>query len=282
MALKPEHFAFVSRMVRSEAAIVLGLGKEYLVESRLIPMARVLRYPDLESLLVAVIQSPPGSAIRAQVVDALTTNETLFFRDFHPFEALRTDVLPRLVRENAATRRLSIWSAAASTGQEAYSIAMLLRDSFPQLASWDIRILGTDISASSLETARAATYSQFEVNRGLPATHLLRYFAPLEGKWRLREELRRMVRFESMNLAQPWPALGPFDIVFMRNVLIYFDTATKQRLLQRLRDVLQPQGVLLLGTAETTFHLDPGWTPQVIGRTSVFRLPPSEGLPNAA
>jgi chemotaxis protein methyltransferase CheR len=271
MALRPDHFAFVSTMLRNEAAIVLEPGKEYLVESRLLPIVREDKYADLEALISTAMQSPVGSALRYKIVDALTTNETLFYRDFHPFEALRTEILPHVMRENAASRKLSIWSAAASTGQEAYSIAMLLREHFPQLATWKVRIHGTDLSTTTLDTARAGRYTQMEVNRGLPATLLVKYFTKDEGGWRIKDDIRRMVEFQPMNLIQPWPELGTFDVIFIRNVLIYFDTVTKQKILQRIRKVLHPQGHLFLGTAETTFNIDSSWSPQTIGRSTVFR-----------
>jgi chemotaxis protein methyltransferase CheR len=271
MALRPDHFAFVSQMLRNEAAIVLDPGKEYLVESRLLPIVREDKHADLEALINTAMQSPVGSALRYKIVDALTTNETLFYRDFHPFEALRTEILPHVIKENAATRKLSIWSAAASTGQEAYSIAMLLREHFPQLATWKVRLFGTDLSTTTLDAARAGRYTQMEVNRGLPATLLVKYFTKDEGGWRIKDDIRKMVEFQPMNLIQPWPDLGTFDVVFIRNVLIYFDVATKQKILQRIRKVLHPQGHLFLGTAETTFNIDPSWSPQTIGRSTVFR-----------
>ena len=271
MPLKPEHFTFVSTMVRAEAAIVLEAGKEYLVESRLIPVARREGFAGLDAYLDAAMRSAPGNPIRYQIVDALTTNETLFFRDFHPFEALRTDIIPKLIATRAATRRLAIWSAAASTGQEAYSIAMLLREHFPQLSSWDVRILGTDLSTTTLEAARSGSYSQLEVNRGLPAIYLVKYFTKTDGRWVIKDDLRRMVSFKPMNLIQPWPAMPTFDLVFIRNVLIYFDTTTKKQILTRIKTVLQPDGLLFLGTAETTINIDPEWAPTPLGKTTAFR-----------
>jgi len=271
MPLKPEQFTFVCQMVRTSAAIVLDAGKEYLVESRLIPVARREGYPSLEAFLAAAMKSPTGSTIHYQIVDALTTNETLFFRDFHPFEALRTDILPKLIEAKGTSRRIAIWSAAASTGQEAHSIAMLIREHFPQLNNWDVRITGTDLSTTTLDVARSGSYSQLEVNRGLPATYLVKYFTKQEGRWQLKDDVRKLAEFKAMNLIQPWPAMGPFDLVFIRNVLIYFDIATKQQILKRVKAVLQPGGLMFLGTAETTINIDPEWAPMPAGKTTVFR-----------
>lgn len=277
MPLRPEHFAFVSQMVRADAAIVLEAGKEYLVESRLLPLARQEGHATLDDFVAAAMKTPAGSPVRYRIVDALTTNETLFFRDFHPFEALRTEILPKLAAARAATRRITIWSAAASTGQEAYSIAMLIREHFPQLAGWNVRILGTDLSTTTLDAARAGTYSQLEVSRGLPATYLVKYFAKVDSRWVIKDDLKKMVEFRPMNLIAPWPALGPFDLVFIRNVLIYFDTATKQQILKKIRALLPPDGMMFLGTAETTINLDPDWAPVAVGRTMTFQSKPAGG-----
>lgn len=271
MPIDPLAFKFVAELVRREAAIVLEPGKEYLVESRLMPVARREKYADLDAFFAAVMRSPEKSPLRYLVVDALTTNETLFFRDFHPFEALRTTVLPDLIPKRAHVRKLNIWSAAASTGQEAYTIAMLIREHFPELANWDVKILGTDLSQTTLAQARSGSYSQLEVNRGLPALYLAKYFTQCDDRWLVKEELRRMVEFKSMNLAQPWPVMPPFDLIFIRNVLIYFDQAMKTNILKRMHGCLHPHGLLFLGTAETTINLDPSWAPVKVGATVAFR-----------
>lgn len=264
-------FAFVADLVRREAAIVLEPGKEYLVESRLLPVARREKFPDLATFLAAVMRSPEKSPMRYLVVDALTTNETLFFRDFHPFEALRTVVFPELLPKRAHVRKLNIWSAAASTGQEAYSIAMLLREHFPETATWDIKILGTDLSTTTIAQARSGSYSQLEVNRGLPAVYLAKYFTKCDERWMVNADLRKMVEFKQMNLIVPWPMLPAFDLIFIRNVLIYFDTTTKTNILNRMHNCLLPHGLLFLGTAETTINLDAGWAPTKVGATVAFK-----------
>ncbi|MFN8586789.1 MAG: protein-glutamate O-methyltransferase CheR [Candidatus Eisenbacteria bacterium] len=279
MALTPQAFQFVSDFVRREAAIVLEPGKEYLVESRLAPVARKAGFPTLDAFLDHIRTAPRSSPLMYQIVDALTTNETLFFRDHHPFEALKKEILPRLIEARKSVRKLSIWSAAASTGQEAYSLAMLLRENFPMLASWDVRILGTDLSTTVLEQAKSGSYSQLEVNRGLPAPLLVKYFEKADGRWIIKEDLRRMCEFRAMNLTTPWPMMSPFDLIFIRNVLIYFDQATKQGILKRMRGVLLPHGSLFLGTAETTINLDPEWVPTKVGNTTVFRVLGKGGAP---
>jgi chemotaxis protein methyltransferase CheR len=271
MPLKPEHFAFVSAFLKSEAAIVLEPGKEYLVESRLGPVARREGHATLDAFLEVAAKSPARSPVRHMIVDALTTNETLFFRDFHPFEALRTEIIPALLRRRVTVRRLNIWSAASSTGQEAYSIAMLLLEHFPQLAGWDVKILGTDLSTTVVEHARCGSYSQLEVNRGLPAPLLVKYFQSIDDRWIVKPELRKLTEFKPMNLIQPWPIMPPFDLIFLRNVLIYFDPASKKQILKRLKGCLLPHGVLFLGAPETTLTIDPEWEPVTIGKTVAFR-----------
>lgn len=272
MALSPQSFQFVSDFVRREAAIVLEPGKEYLVESRLAPVARRAGFPTLDAFLDHLRTVPRTSPLLYQVVDALTTNETLFFRDHHPFEALKKEIIPALIDARKSVRKISIWSAAASTGQEAYSLAMMLRENFPQLSSWDVRILGTDLSTTVLDQAKSGSYSQLEVNRGLPAPLLIKYFEKLDGRWVIKEDLRRMCDFRAMNLTTPWPMMSPFDLIFIRNVLIYFDQATKQSILKRMKAVLLPHGSLFLGTAETTINLDPEWVPTKVLNTTVFRV----------
>ena len=206
-----------------------------------------------------------------QVMDALTTNETSFFRDFHPFEALRHHVLPRLIEQRAGVKRLSIWSAASSTGQELYTIAMLIREYFPQLRDWNITILGTDLSTTVLDQAKQGTYSQIEVNRGLPAAFLLKHFTKNDTKWTIKDDIKKMVEYRQMNLVKPWPIMPVFDVVFIRNVMIYFDVESKRGILKRIRQCLQPQGYLFLGTAETTINLDPEWSPSMLGKATVYQ-----------
>jgi len=197
----------------------------------------------------------------------MTTNETLFFRDASVFEALRDKILPSLLESRKFSRTLNIWSAAASSGQEAYSLAILLLEM--GLAAWNVRILGTDLNNQIVAQARTGRYIQVEVNRGLPAKYLVKYFQRVGLEWQVKDELRRMVEFRAFDLRQSMRGLGPFDLVLCRNVLIYFDVKTKKQILGEIRGVLNAQGLLLLGSAETTLNLDDRFTRRVIGQ-SVF------------
>ncbi|CAN5125672.1 protein-glutamate O-methyltransferase CheR [soil metagenome] len=250
-----QDFEYVCRLVRDRSAIVLEAGKEYLVQARLLPVAKKLNLGSVADL-VAKLRSNHDDALKARVVEAMATTETLFFRDHHPFETLKTVVLPELIRKREKERRLEIWCAACSTGQEPYSLAILLREHFPQLAGWQIRIRATDLSGEVLAKAREASYSQIEVNRGLPAPLLLKYFRQEGANWKLRDDIRTAVDFREMNLIKPWPLLPRMDLIFIRNVLIYFDLETKKSILSRCSGLLRPDGYLLLGGAETTINLE--------------------------
>jgi chemotaxis protein methyltransferase CheR len=249
-------FEYVSRLVRDRSGIVLD-GKEYLVDARLTPVVRQCKLESI-SALVGRLRADPTGTLATQVVAAMVTTETSFFRDLHPFETLRTTVLPELIRRRPE-RRLGVWFAATSTGQEPYSFALLVRESFPELAGWRLDLLATDLSAEVLGRARAGRYGQLEVNRGLPAALLVKYFRQHGPTWELNEDVRRMVEFRELNLIRPWPVLPRFDLVFLRNVMIYFDTDVKKAILGRVAHVLRPDGYLLLGGAETTFNLDPSF-----------------------
>ncbi|MFN8601182.1 MAG: protein-glutamate O-methyltransferase CheR [Candidatus Binatia bacterium] len=200
-----------------------------------------------------------------------TTNETLFFRDVHPFEALRVKLLPELLARRT-TRELRIWSAACSSGQEPYTIAMLLRESFPQLATWKVEILATDLSPTMVAKARAGVYGKIEINRGLPLPLLTKYFEQEGPDYRISDELRSMVTFREQNLATQWPAMGPFDLVFLRNVLIYFDVETKKSILSRTLRLMRPDGYLLLGAAETTLNLEDRFERLPLDRAGCYRI----------
>ena len=250
--MKDADFYFIAGLLKERSGLFLTPEKIYLLDARLLPIARKHGFAGLEELFNA-LRTGWHEAIASDVVDAMTTNETSFFRDQHPFEALRKHVLPGLIKRRENQRSLRIWSAACSTGQEPYSLAMVLRDDFPQLAGWRIEILGTDLSPSVLERARAGTYSTFEVQRGLPIKLLLRHFEETPNGWRIKDELRRDIRFAPVNLLHALNALGTFDIVFCRNVLIYFDRTTKAAAFERIADRLAPDGALFLGGSESIF-----------------------------
>ena len=270
MTLTDESFAYVADLVRRESAIVLERGKEYLVEARLLPLSRQTGAATVNEF-VQRLRVLPAKETVAAVVDALTTNETFWFRDGDPFEALRNDVLPRAMEQARARRRLTIWSAACSSGQEAYSIAMLAAELVTPLG-WTVEIHATDISPTMLARVDEGRYSALEVGRGLPAPLLARHFTQTgSNEFQVNDNLRAMVQTRYLNLAQPFPVLPAFDIVFLRNVLIYFDAETKTRILRDVRRVTAPGGWLFLGAAETTLGIDEAWQRESAGRASLHR-----------
>jgi chemotaxis protein methyltransferase CheR len=266
-------FDWVRRLVHRESAIVLQPGKEYLVEARLLPIARELGLPGAAELVDAV-RARPDVRSTQRIVEALTTNETSWFRDGDPFTALTSTVLPQLQAARGPREQLRIWSAACSSGQEAYTAAMLVTDAMPDAAS-RVVITATDLSTEMVERTRAGRFSQLEVNRGLPAPMLVRHFTRAGNEWEISPALRRMVTARQCNLAAPLPPMGPFDVVYLRNVLIYFDLPTKQSILRRVRQLMRPDGWLFLGAAETTLGVDDAWERVVLGRSSAYR--PTKG-----
>lgn len=251
----PEDFAFISKLLVERSAIALEPGKEYLIETRLAPIVRKLELGSIAEL-VARLKMPGNNGLSTQIVEALVTTETQFFRDIHPFETLRKTVIPDLIRRRGTERALTIWCCASSTGQEPYSLAMLLRESFPELQTWKVTLLATDLSREVLARAKEGKYNQIEVNRGLPAALLVKYFQQQGTQWQLKQEIRNLVDFRELNLANPWPALPRMDLILNRNVMIYFDIATKKSILNRLARLLRADGYLLLGGSETTFNLE--------------------------
>ena len=271
MTIAPADFDLIRRLVYDQAGIVLEPGKEYLVESRLLPLCRREGLASVDELLQR-LRGLNAHTLTARVIDAMTTNETTFFRDVDPFEALKRHILPGLIEARRSSRRLSIWYAASSTGQEPYSLSMMLDTEFPELRSWDIHQIATDISPTVLERAREGRYTQLEVNRGLPARYLVNYFTKVGNDWQLKDTIRNMVRFQELNLVKAWPAIGPFDIVMIRNVMIYFDVDAKREILRRVRSLLRPDGFMFLGGAETTMNLDDSFDRMQYERAGCYRL----------
>jgi len=255
MAISREEFDYVRTMVHAHSGLVLEPGKEYLVESRLMPLAQSEGLNSVQAL-VERLRSSSLNGLHQRVVEAMTTNETSFFRDLHPFEELRKSILPRLIEKRRLERQITIWSAACSTGQEPYTIAMTLQEHFPELAGWTCRLMASDISGEVIAKARSGRYTQLEVSRGLPAAYLVKHFSQQGNHWVIGEELRRKVEYFAINLTKPWPALPRIDIILMRNVLIYLDLDTKKRIFANLRRQLQADGYLVLGGAETTLGID--------------------------
>lgn len=268
--MRVEDICLLRDLLRARSGLVLSDDKAYLLESRLGPVARRRGMAGLDELFAA-IRTCPDEGILADITEAMLTNETSFFRDGRPFEQFRDLMVPRLLQPTARTRRIRIWSAACSTGQEPYSIAMLLADSAAALAGWTVEILGTDLSAGALEKARSGVYSRFDVQRSLPNPCLSRYLQPRGDDWEVVPEIRRRVTFRQFNLLSDLAPLGRFDVVFCRNVLIYFDLATKIRILDAIANLLAPYGVLYLGGAETVIGLTARFRP-VEGQRSAYEL----------
>ena len=270
--MTPLDYEYLRKLLKDRSGLDLSADKQYLVESRLLPLARKAGLGGIPEL-VAKMKSG-AEALTTEVVEAMTTNETFFFRDKIPFEHLRDVILPAMLQSRASRRSLRIWSAACSTGQEPYSIAMCLKEKAAALAGWRIEIVGTDLSQEVLEKSKAGIYSQFEVQRGLPIALLVKYFTQSGELWQINADIRGMVQHRQLNLLQDFGHLGKFDVIFCRNVLIYFDQDTKIGVFERLNRVLEQDGVLVLGAAES-----------VVGITDAFRpFPDKRGLyqPNPA
>ncbi len=228
MPINSQHFDFIRKMVRERSAIVLEQGKEYLVESRLWPVINREGLGSIEDL-VNKLKSSSNNSLAEKIIDAMTTNETSFFRDIHPFEALKKFAVPDILKKRSTTKTLNIWCGASSSGQEPYSVAMLLKDFFPDLVQWQFKLISSDISQEMLKRCKDGFYSQLEVNRGLPASMLVKYFQRSGSQWQIKEEIRRMIEFREINLAENWPIMPNKDIIKMRNVLIYIDLKTKKK-----------------------------------------------------
>jgi chemotaxis protein methyltransferase CheR len=255
-------FRFYEELLKRESGLAITQEKLYLLESRLMPVAAKFGVQGLDGI-AKKLRETRDAALQRAVVEAMTTNETSFFRDNTPFQRMKEDVIPAMLKSRAAQRSLRIWSAACSSGQEPYSLAMMLKEYGPALAGWKIEIVATDLSHDILAQAKNGVYTQFEVQRGLPIQMLVKYFAQQGDKWLVRPELKDMITFRPANLLTEIGTLGMFDVVLCRNVLIYFDVATKGKVLQSVKSVLKQDGVLFLGGAET-----------VIGITDCFKSYP--------
>ena len=272
--MTPGDFQYMADLVRSRSGLVLSEDKAYLLESRLMPLTRKFGMKSLDEL-IRVVRAKQDPELITEIVEAMTTNESLFFRDGKPFDQLKKLILPRMLKARAATKRIRIWSAASSSGQEPYSIAMILKEAGALLSGWKIEIVATDLSLDILRKAKSGMFSQFEVQRGLPITLLVKYFKQEGDKWRISDELRSMVTFRPFNLLDSPVALGKFDIVFCRNVLIYFDQETKGRVLDGISKIMPDDGVLYLGGAETVLGLTDKFHP-VIEQRGLYELTRAE------
>jgi chemotaxis protein methyltransferase CheR len=250
---------------------VLDDEKTYLADSRLRQLAKDVGMADAAEV-VAAVRAGRNAALTQKLVESMTTNETSFFRDGHPFEALQTVIVPALMRARAPERRLTIWCAACSTGQEPYSVAITLKEHFPSLAAWDVRILATDLCTDILARARTGRYTQMEVGRGMPPALLAKYFDRDGTSWVVKDAVRKLVEFRQYNLLNEAPPVGSVDVLFIRNVLIYFDVPTKHGILDRARGALRPDGYLFLGSTETTWNLHDGFARVPCGRAHYYRV----------
>jgi chemotaxis protein methyltransferase CheR len=255
----PLDYEFLRKLLKERSGLDLSPDKQYLVESRLVPLARKVNLPGITEL---VQKMKAGSeALTSDVVEAMTTNETFFFRDKVPFDHLRDTMMPALLQARASRRSLRIWCAAASTGQEPYSIAMCLKELGAALAGWRVEIIGTDLSQAVLEKSRAGIFSQFEVQRGLPIQLLVKHFTQVGELWQINADIRAMVQYRQLNLLHDFAQLGTFDVIFCRNVLIYFDQETKVRIFERLAKAVEPDGFMVLGAAESVVGISDAFKP---------------------
>jgi chemotaxis protein methyltransferase CheR len=261
-------FAMLAKILKDRSGLILGDNKTYLLESRLVPVAKKHELTDLDGLVAAVKRSPSESLL-FDITEAMTTNESFFFRDNTPFDTFKEHTLPALLESRSGTKHIRIWSAACSTGQEAYSLAMILKENAAKLANWRIEIIGTDLSPKVLEKAKAGVYSQFEVQRGLPVQYLVKYFSQVNELWQIDAAVRAMVDFRPGNLLEDFALLGGFDVVFCRNVLIYFERDTKSEVLERVSKRMPSDGVLFLGGAETVLGVSEEFKP-IPGQRGVY------------
>ncbi len=266
--MNSQDFQLFSNIVKSRSGLVLTEEKVYLLESRLVPLARRRGLENLEALADEVRRSNDEHLLE-EITEAMTTNETFFFRDTKPFDTFRDAVLPQLLKQRAAKKSLRIWTAACSTGQEPYSIAMLLKEEAAKMAGWRVEIMATDISREVLEKAKAGLYSQFEVQRGLPIQLLMKHFHQVGEMWQIDSSIRAMVKFPPKNLLEDLGSVGQFDVIFCRNVLIYFDQITKSKVLKEIHKALADDGALFLGGAETVLGICDSFKP-IDGQRGVY------------
>lgn len=280
--MNPQDFEYLKEFLKNRSGIVLSADKLYLVESRLTPVARDLGMSGIDELISALAKTADES-LKTRVTDAMTTNESFFFRDQTPFDNLRDHVLPAMIaaRKAKGQNRIRIWSAACSSGQEPYTIAMMLLENKEKFGDMSFEILATDLSTEIVDKAKDGSYSQFEVQRGLPIQLLVKYFTQTETAWQISEDIRKMVRFQTFNLLDSYGVLGKFDIIFCRNVLIYFDQETKGAILSRMADISAPDASLFLGGAESVIGITSDYQP-VSGVRGVYQLAPAAAPSGAA
>lgn len=271
MNINTEDFNFLQKFIKDESGIVLEQDKKYLVESRLISIIEESKIESFHAL-VSRIRTCKYSDIAIKVIDAMTTNETSFFRDLNPFNSMKNQIIPETLKKREKEKIFNIWSAACSTGQEAYSLAMLIHENFPSLLNWNLKIYASDISKRMIARGREGCYSQLEINRGLPAKMLVKYFRQSGHHFCIREDIKKMVEFMIVNLVEAWPALPQMDVIFLRHVLIYFDIESRRNILNKVKKILVPGGYLILGVGETTINIDDEFECSQIENATWYKL----------
>lgn len=266
--MTPIEFKYFADFLKAKSGILLAADKSYLVESRLAPIARRAGHETVADMINAIRRAPSGP-LAVDAVDAMTTNETFFFRDKTPFDNFNDTVMPAMLEARRTKRKLRIWCAAASTGQEPYSLAICIEEMKAKMMGWNVEIVGTDLSSEALAKAREGRYSQFEVQRGLPINLLLKYFKQDGETWKVNDDLKKKVSFKPLNLLDSFTGMGKFDIIFCRNVLIYFEPKTKKDILDRLSRSLEPDGFLALGAAETVVGISEQFKP-ISGKRGLY------------
>ncbi len=269
MSIATTDFEYLASLIAKRTGNVVTASQDYLLESRLAGVVRELGLPSLDSL-VRQIRHQRDHQLEDRIAEAMTINETSFFRDPNVFETLRDHIIPDLLSRRQQVKQLTIWCAACSSGQEPYTIAMLLKENFPELKNWNVKILCTDYSLQMVERTRSGTYTQFEVNRGLPAKLLVKYFDRQGMRWSVKDDLRAMMEYRTCNLTENLSSIPPADLVMLRNVLIYFDKPTKENVFAKISRVMKKDGFILLGGGETTVNLDTPFRTEMAGKTPVF------------
>lgn len=270
MALSTTDVDFLRGVVAEKSGNVITQRQVYMLEKQLQPLAETEGLGGVEQL-VSELRRSSNNKLKTMIAEAVTVNETSFFRDNHPFESLKTDVLPKVIEQNKDQKQIRIWCGASSSGQEPYSIAMVIRENFPELINWNVKILATDLSEEMLEKTKKGQYTQIEVNRGMPIKKLVRFFDKRGTNWVAKPELSGLLECRRLNLTTPWPYIGQFDIIFIRNVLIYFDPDVKKDILQRAIKLLRPDGYLFIGTSEMVIGMGLPIEREKINETVCYR-----------
>jgi len=266
-----EDFRYIQKFVKEISGIHLEEDKTYLIESRLSHIIEGEKFPSFKELIFK-LRNENFNGFHQKIIEAMTTNETSFFRDVHPFETFKNFILPEFIEKRKYEKNIKIWSAACSTGQEPYSIAMILNEKFGNVFGWNVNIKASDISAEMISRCKCGSYNCLEISRGLSNDMLERYFSKKENNWIIKDELKNMIDFFQMNLVSEWPFDNKIDVIFMRHVLIYFDIETRKNIMAKIKKIIKPDGYLILGVGETTYNIDEDFECVQIDKTSCYKL----------